>query len=304
MQKNNSLSTVLMVVAVIAAGGFFAYQKFKSSPANAIEQTYAKAALPVTNVPTTPRTTQPFDEYTKFFTRKTYRVTGAGVEFSAPDRNVQYDLPYWWFQPAGAPYPTGLKFPLVLVLHGGHGNAYAGKYLIQQKMQVEYPAFIMAPVLPQGWLWLNPREIPGHPEIRLAPRIPQGLPGTVRLIKSLMAEYPIDPARIYVMGCSEGGMGAFGAVRDYSDLFAAAIPMSGVWNVNDAPKMTKMPVWVMQGAVDSVVPADVPRMLSVAIRKQGGNAAYTEIPGMDHPCPADFLYGASTWKWLFSQAKR
>lgn len=304
MQKNNSFFVTVVAVVVLAVAGMFAFKKFKSPSAPTAQEVPAVAERPITLVPFVARTTQPFDEYTKYFAKKSYRVTGAGPEFFAPEQNVQYDLPYYWFQPAGAPYPPGLKFPLVLVLHGGGGNAYAGKYLIQQDMQVKYPAFIMAPVLPQTWLWSNAGQVQGHPEIKLSPRLAQGLPGTVRLIKSLLAEYPIDPKRIYVIGCSEGGMGAFGAVRHYPDVFAAAMPLSGVWNANDAPKMTGVPMWIMQGGADTVIPADVPRMVANIAKKNGGDVAYTELAEMGHNCPSSFLYGEPTWKWLFSHVKK
>ncbi|HYD19000.1 MAG TPA: hypothetical protein VEF76_11025 [Patescibacteria group bacterium] len=299
MKSGNTLIIVIAVAAFLGAG--IIYKNRSTPPPTA---SAAVTSLPVTLVPgTAPRNEAPLDEYSRFYKRKTYRVTDAGREFFQPGQNVQYDLTYWWFQPAGGPYPAGLKFPLVLVLHGSGGNAYAGKYLITSDMQLNYPAFIVAPVLPQGWLWSNPHEFAGHPDLSLPAKAAQGLPGTVQLIRKLMGEYPVDPTRIYVIGCSLGGMGAFGAVRNYSDVFAAAMPLSGGWNLADAPQMTKVPMWVLQGGQDTAVPADIPRSLAAAIHRQGGRITYTELPNMAHECPSSALYGPAIWKWLFSQKK-
>jgi len=243
------------------------------------------------------------DEMTHFFQRKDFTVTHAEKQFFQQGKDVHYDLTYFWFQPEGAPYPPGLKFPLVLILHGTPGNTYAGKFLITQKMQLDFPAFIVAPVLQTGWTWANPLQIEGHPEISVKPHLVEALPGAVQLVASLAQQYPVDTSRIYVIGCSEGGTGAYGAVRDYADVFAAAVPISGVWGLRDAPKMTQTPMWAFHGALDSVLPADNASNLNAKIKQSGGNAIYTEFPDMGHDCPSPRLYSQVMWKWLFSQHK-
>src|SRR5262249_8103150 len=153
-------------------------------------------------------------------------------------------------QPDGAPYPPGLKFPLVLILHGTPGIAYAAEYLVQRKTLLDYPAFIVAPVQPKGWVWDVPKEFEGYPQLNLPTHAMHGLAGTVQLVKSLSQQFPVDTNRIYIVGCSEGGSGAFGAVLRYPDVFAAAVPMSAGWTFSEAPKMTKVPIWAFQGAKD------------------------------------------------------
>jgi predicted peptidase len=159
------------------------------------------------------------------------------------------------------------------------------------------------PVQQKGWIWDSPRQFEGYPDAKVSPRVMRGLAGAVQLVNSLMKEYPVDPKRVYVIGCSEGGFGAFGAALKYPDLFAAAVPISGGWTFSEAPLMTKMPLWVFQGAQDTSVLPSLPRTLTSLIKRNGGTVNYTELPDEGHDCPSPRWYTSATWKWLFSQHK-
>lgn len=229
------------------------------------------------------RNEQPMAEFTALFERKL---------FEPRDKKLQ-DLTYFWFQPA-PPYPEGLKFPLVLVLHGAPGNSYAAKFLVAPQMQKAYPAFIVVPVLPERQLWAG-----SHPAAAKG----EGIHDAVALIMDIVAKYPVDINRIYVIGCSDGGTGTFGAVTYYPDLFAGAVAIAGSWNPEQAPKMTGVPLVAMHGADDRVIPPDSARDTIGLIKQYGGQAFYSEFPGQGHNCPAAHYYAAQTWDWLFSQKK-
>lgn len=239
------------------------------------------------------RNNQPLEEMTSLYQQKEFPA-------AAKDRKP---LAYFWFQPA-PPYPDGLKFPLVVVLHGAPGKAYAGKFLIAPEMQMKYPAFILAPALPASSTWATPAPITLADGRALGGGSPyEALPDVVALIKNLQTQYPIDSKRIYVMGCSEGGVGTFGAVLRYPGIFAAAVPMAGAWNPEDAPQMTKVPLWAFHGAKDDVMPAYLSKDIATLIHQYGGTAYYTEFPEMNHQCPAAQLYSPQMWEWLFRQTQ-
>lgn len=229
------------------------------------------------------RNEQPMAEFTAMFERKLFEPT---------DKKLK-DLTYFWFQPA-PPYPEGLKFPLVLVLHGAPGNAYAASFLVEPKNQTAYPAFIVAPVLPANRLWAgaNPAAAKG-----------EGIHDAAALIKDLVTKYPIDTNRIYVVGCSDGGTGTFGAVTYYPDIFAGAVAIAGSWNPEYAPKMTTVPIVAMHGANDDVIPPQSARDTMGLIKEYGGQAFYYEFPGQNHNCPAPQYYTSRIWDWLFAQKK-
>ena len=248
--------------------------------------------MPAPRIAGAARTAEPAGAYTRFFEKKSADVR-SGV--------VQLDMTYHWFAPQ-KPWPPGIKFPMVIMLHGAPGNAYAAQYLLAGNMPLDYPAFIFIPVLPPGMTWYDHLSTTGG--AGTDKERPKGLPGAMTIAKQLMKDYPVDPSRVYVVGCSEGGIGAFGAVKEYSDMLAGVVALFGGWHPADAPKLLGTPMLVMHGAADTVIPAEFSSKVSRAVQKLGGQLEYIEFPGMAHNCPAPSLYGAPTWKWLFGQKKK
>ena len=239
------------------------------------------------------RSEQPLDEITPGYERKV---------FVSPDKKRK-PLTYFWFQPE-PPYPDNLKFPLVLILHDNTGKAQAGKSLVSPEMQTAYPAFIMVPALPATSVWANPKPIVMNDGKLLGGTAYEALHDAVDLIKSLPSQYPIDTKRIYVVGCAEGGMGAFGAVLNYPNVFAAAVPISGAWSPEDSPKMTKTPIWAFHGAQDDVMPSYLTKDMVNLIHEYGGPIFYTEYPVMKHDCNYNELYSPPMWEWIFKQHRQ
>lgn len=239
-----------------------------------------------------PRTAQPLGNYTKYFQPKTHPVEGGTAA-----------LTYYLLAPQGAPYPKGLTFPLVVVLHGATGVGHAGQYIAAPKMQTVYPTFVVAPVLPRGMKWDMPDAWPDVQGYAPLSEKQKGMPYVAGLVKSLEKQQPaIDPKRVYVIGCSEGGSGVLSAAMKYSDVFAAGIDIGGDWNPTDGSKMAGMPLWIIQGAQDADTLATT-RRLQDYMKGAGGSPAYTEIADMADQCDSPRLYTDATWNWLFSKHK-
>lgn len=239
------------------------------------------------------RTSLPIGDLTKFYQRK---------EFVAEDAKRSHTLTYYLYSPPG-PYPVGLKFPLVLLLHDVHGKADAGQFLIAGDTPVSHPAFIVAPVLPFGKKWAMPQDFPELTGFEPLPRAREGLRDAVQLVDKLKASYPVDPARIYVVGCSEGGFGAFGAALRYPDLFAAAIPIDSGWTALDAKGFAKVPLWIFHGSQDNLYSPELSRSAASYIKAYGGRVNYTEVPNVGHDCDSSQFYRPTLWDWLFAQHK-
>ena len=241
------------------------------------------AAAPLQTIVDLPRNELPLDEYTQYYVRK---------NFTLENGNIRRVMTYFWLEPE-KPYPEGVKFPLVVILHGGTGRAYAGKYLLSPENRIKYPAFVLVPISPSDrpWAWWEGMR-PGD-----------SLPDTITLLRQVMQEHPVDSSRIYVMGCSEGGFGAFAAALHHPDLFAAAVPMSSGWNPAEAPRITKVPIWAFHGALDESAPVQYTRDAVKLIHQNGGKIYYTEFRDMYHECPSPRLYTDRVWQWLFDQKK-
>lgn len=185
--------------------------------------------------------------------------------------------------------------PLVVVLHGAPGLAYAAAYLVEPRVQQNYRSFILIPTT----TWSRHWAVPGAGN----ENAPTALPEVVRLIGQLQKEHPIDPERIYVIGCSDGGTGTYAAISRYPGLFAGAVAISGWWNLRDVPDMAKTPLRIMNGAKDEVVAADLGHEIAMNVKLHGGEVEYIEYPNKGHQCPSEDYYSDATWGWLFSQKK-
>ena len=197
---------------------------------------------------------------------------------------------YFWFSP---PVKTEQepKLPLIVILHGGSGFAYAGEFLTEHDIVSQFPSYILVPMAPAYTVWGG--------NYLLAWDSPE-LPYVVKLINKLKTKHNINPNRVYIMGCSMGARGVFYAAKEYPEIFAAGVAISGNWDIEDASQMNKMPIYIMAGKKDSIIPIEQVRNLSSQIAGNGIEVKYKEF-NMGHNCPSSHYYTRDVWRWLFSK---
>jgi predicted peptidase len=147
----------------------------------------------------------------------------------------------------------------------------------------------------QDSIWSAPLGQGGGKEQRLAE--------AVSIVLDQIKQNPIDADRVYIVGCGDGGIGAYGATRLYPGLFAAAMPMNStsVWHKEDTPSMINVPMMIVHDTQGGSAVTAETRAFVDAVRSQGGEAKLTEMPGAD--CLSDTLYDDKNWDWLFSHHK-
>ncbi len=204
------------------------------------------------------------------------------------------ELRYGWLTPEKI--ESGQTYPLVLCLHGRSGNARSPSVLAEDAMRQKYSCFVLVPECDQSASWASSPAF-GRGEK------PEKLPLVIEALRSLMKTEPIDSSRVYVIGQSMGGVGTWAAAARYPELFAAAVPVCGAWDVADASNMVNVPIWAFHGDKDPTVPVRFSRELTEAVKKAGGTVKYTEYPDVGHDSWSATYSDAAMWQWLFAQRK-
>lgn len=241
-----------------------------------------EALAPAAALP--PANPLPMGDYTQYYAPQKATVTMGGHAA---------EMTYFLFQPE-RPWAEGAQFPLVLVLHDGHGEAPVGNMLIKEAVRKKYPAFILVPTLPANKRWRDSGPLkPSH-----------SLSAAIDIVKHVTNLHPaIDTARLYVIGCGMGGNGAYGAAYEYADLFAAAVPVSAAWNPHDIGNMNKVPLAAFHGHDDKMVSYLSSTDTVTSIKQNGGTAYFTGYDNLGHDCKSDRIHNDLLWQWLFAQKK-
>lgn len=214
------------------------------------------------------------------------------------------------------------KYPLVLFLHGSgergsdnelqlRGNEGALVWA-DPEQQEKNPAYVLAPqVKAQEELTVYWTEEPNYSTM-------------FNLLNETIEKYDIDKDRIYVVGMSNGGIGTWNIIEKNPDLFAAAVPICGIGDIENIElegeykpladnsifkDIKDMPIWVFHAEDDPLVDVRYSRDAVKAIQGLGGKSIkYTEYPEgtvmpMGHFSWVPALQDKEMIDWLFSQSK-
>jgi predicted peptidase len=183
------------------------------------------------------------------------------------------------------------KWPLLLFLHGGSGRGddlnlvsrYGPPAVIQK--QPDFPFVVLSPQCPKGEIWTDTDLL-------------------ISLLDYVLANYRIDRDRIYLTGMSLGGRGTWYLAYKHPDRFAAIVPICA-WaqNIDWAPALKDMPIWVFHGENDKTVPLSESEDMVRALRSAGNDAKFTILPGRGHDI-ADVYENPDLWNWLLQYRRK
>ena len=191
------------------------------------------------------------------------------------------------------------SLPVILFLHGigqrgeegfvptaGSAGALARSYLER------VPAIVVLPQCRAGRYWSDAEMT------RM----------TIQALDDAITAYGGDPKRVYLVGVSMGGYGAWHLAAEHPRKFAAVVPICGGSPLPSedrftliARKVRRTPVWLFHGAEDRVVPVTESRRMVEALKAAGGQVRYSEYEGVGHNVWLQALGEPELLPWLLSQ---
>ncbi|MEU1756790.1 PHB depolymerase family esterase [Micromonospora matsumotoense] len=227
-------------------------------------------------------------------------------------------MKYRLYSPKRSPRPG--RRPLVLWLHGaGEGaslpdgyydnettlraNRGALGFATPQAQRIFSDAYVVAPQSTSYWMEDGPRFAPLIREI----------------VEDLVRRERVDPDRIYVAGCSNGGYMTLKLTVAYPDLFAASVPVCGVVEplgaegpplITDA-ELAKIhtPTWLVTSRDDDTVPPETNTIHAHRLIPGSLVTLYDHVVWNGYQFPGHFswiyvarndpsLDGTHLWQWM------
>lgn len=207
--------------------------------------------------------------------------------------------------------------PLVVFLHGsgerGSDNDAQLKNCILRAfdsfLSEMYDCFVLAPQCPAAPAqWVDtPWAAGNYSTSEVAESEP--LRAVWSLIEQFLENPEVDTSRVYVIGLSMGGFGAWDLLARHGEAFAAGMPICGGGDPAAAAELAEIPIYTFHGSADKTVPVGGTREMVEAVRAAGGNILYKEFAGMGHGIWDDAIsFGGegglpAALGWLFSQRR-
>lgn len=222
-------------------------------------------------------------------------------------------LTYAHFAPAAA----GRKAPLIIWLHGGGEGGTdptipllankATSYASEEIQAIFGGAHVLVPQTPGAWMQNRAGEMTGGREDDIYNV------ALMALIKEFVASRPaIDPSRIYVGGCSNGGYMALRLILKDPGYFAAGYISALAYRsqyLSDEQirSIAHVPIWFVHSADDGTTRPDV-TVLPVYQRLKAQGAKGVHLSYYDHVVDVTGFLGGKDhrynghWSWIYSHA--
>ena len=246
----------------------------------------------------------------------TMKARAAGVDaFEARSWkiNASKSIPYRLFVPKNR--VPGRKYPMMLALHGAgeRGNNNTSQlnneftnFWANDSIQKDNPCFLVVPQCPLNEQWVSGPPPWDNYDFTKTP-ITDDLKAVMDILDSMEREFPIDLDREYISGMSMGGAGTWYSIMMYPNRFAAAVPICGSSDPNQAKVLDAVNIWTFHEVDDPTIAVKNTQAMVKAIRAIGGSRLkYTEYP-------ASLGYGHESWKpaakdpelhrWVFSKVR-
>ena len=206
-------------------------------------------------------------------------VTTAMTKEEHTDSVTGTVMPYRLYVPEN--YDETKTYPVIVFLHGAgeRGNNNTSQLIngIQAMFDTHEQmkeSIVIAPQCPSGKRWVETDWAKGNYDSSVIEEVQ--LATVMEILESVQSEYSTDDDRIYTVGISMGGFGAWNLLMNHSDVFAAGVPMCAGADPNKADILKNIPIWTFHGTSDTTVPyAGTAEMYNAIVSAGGNNIKFT-----------------------------
>ncbi len=184
------------------------------------------------------------------------------------------------------------EYPLVFFLHGAgeRGDnldlAVSHSYMKQVKEKGrDFPFIFIAPQCPSGKYWGCYIE------------------SLIAFLDYITEALPIDKKRIYLTGLSMGGTGAWLLSMACPEKFAAIAPVCGSGICWYAEAVKDIPIFMVHGDCDTIIPINESINMLHAVNSKGGNAKLHICHGVGHGSFGRAYGNDELLNWMLEQSK-
>jgi predicted esterase len=252
----------------------------------------------------------------RFWDRETGRISRLMDRFDLTGRYRYSDtltMSYAFYRPGKSNGST----PLIIWLHGGGEGGTdlslpllanrAANYASDEIQAIFEGAFVLVPQCPGAWMD-NKKGVMTHGKEDDVYHV-----ALMQLIRDFVAGQPdIDPDRIYVGGCSNGGYMSLKLIMDHPGYFAAGFISALAYQsryISDEKieSIRNVPIWFVHSADDSTtIPEKT--VLPVFQRLKEAGAENVHLSYYDHVIDITGFYGGEGlhqeghWSWIYCHA--
>lgn len=176
----------------------------------------------------------------------------------------------------------GRTFPLIISLHGSGWLGHKISFVRQTRGGAPRGPFLQVTPINEAGPW--------------------SIPDLNAYLDELLRILPVDRDRVYVQGHSLGAIATWEWALQNPDRFAALCPQGGIGQPFRAPRLRDVPVWVIHGADDDVLPSGFSDQMVSALQDCGGRVRYSRLQQVPHNMPAD-LDHAQIADWYLRQTR-
>jgi phospholipase/carboxylesterase len=194
------------------------------------------------------------------------------------------------------------KNPLLLLLHG-YGSNEEDLFSFASELPEEYYVISARAPYDMGfgsYAWYAINFDADENKFSDIPQAQQTRDLIANFINELVANYPIDPSNVTLIGFSQGTILSYAVALSYPEKIQRVVAMSGYLNTEmvkpnfETNNFSNLKIFASHGTVDQVVPVGWARKAAPALTQLGIEIVYKEYPVGHGVAPQNF-YDFKNW---------